>query len=77
LRRTFKALFSRNLSSSIGREEHVRVSVEKRNGALWAVPILGKSGLVSTLVKADGIVIVPMNKSGVYEGEEVEVRLFK
>ena len=77
LRRTFKALFSRNLSSSIGREEHVRVSVEKRNGALWAVPILGKSGLVRTLVRADGIVIVPMNKSGVYEGEEVEVRLFK
>ncbi len=55
----------------------MRVSVEKRNGALWAVPILGKSGLVSTLVKADGIFIVPMNKSGVYEGEEVEVRLFK
>ena len=77
LRRTVRALFSRNLSSSIGREEHVRVAVEKKNRALWAVPILGKSGLVRTLVKADGIVIIPMNKSGVYEGEEVEVRLFK
>ncbi len=76
-RRTLKALFSRNLSSSAGREEHIRVSVEKRNGALWAVPVLGKSGLVRTLVHADGIVIVPMNTSGLYEGEEVEVRLFK
>jgi molybdopterin molybdotransferase len=76
-RRTLKALFSRNLSSSIGREEHLRVAVEKRNGALWAVPILGKSGLIRTLVNADGIVVIPGNKSGVYEGEEVEVRLFK
>jgi len=76
-RRTVRALFSRNLSSSIGREEHIRVAVEKRNGALWAIPILGKSGLVRTLVKADGIVIIPMNKSGLYEREEVEVRLFK
>lgn len=72
-----RALFSRNLSSSIGREEHVRVSIEQRNGALWAVPVLGKSGLVRTLVDADGIVIIPLNTSGIYEGEEVEVQLFK
>jgi len=76
-RRTLDARFSRNLASSTGREEHIRVCVEKRNEVLWAVPILGKSGLVMTLVQADGIVIVPMNKSGLYEGEEVEVRLFK
>ncbi len=77
LRRTLKALFSRNLSSPVGKEEHIRVSIETRKGALWAVPILGKSALVRTLVFADGIVIIPMNKSGIYEGEEVEVRLFK
>ncbi|UCD34007.1 MAG: molybdopterin molybdotransferase MoeA [Nitrospiraceae bacterium] len=76
-RRLVRAIFSRNLSSSLGREEHIRVSLEKRQGALWAAPVLGKSGLVRTLVQADGIVIVPMNKSGLYEGEEVEVRLFK
>lgn len=76
-RRTCKTLFSRNLSSSSGREEHIRVSVEERDGELWAVPVLGKSGLVTTLVQADGVVIVPMNKSGLYEGEEVEVRLFR
>ncbi|RJQ44105.1 MAG: molybdopterin molybdenumtransferase MoeA [Nitrospiraceae bacterium] len=76
-RRMLKALFSRNLSSPAGREEHIRVTIERRNGALRAVPVLGKSGLVSTLVRADGIVIIPMNKSGLYEGEEVEVRLFR
>ncbi len=77
LHRVLKALFGRNLSSAVGREEHVRVYLEKRSDALWAVPVLGKSGLVRTLVQADGIVIIPMNKSGLYEGEEVEVRLFR
>lgn len=76
-RRTLKALFGRNLSSAAGREEHVRVSVEKRGDALWAIPVLGKSGLIRTLVQADGIVIIPRNKSGLYEGEEIEVRLFR
>jgi len=76
-RATLRALFSRNLASSTGREEHVRISVEERDGTLWAVPVLGKSGLVTTLVKADGIVIVPMKTSGLYQGEEVEVLLFK
>jgi len=76
-RRIVRTLFSRNLSSTIGREEHIRVYIERRNGVLYAVPVLGKSGLIRTLVRADGIVIVPMNKSGIYEGEEVEVRLFK
>ncbi len=75
-RRTVKALLSRNLSSSVGREEHIRVSLEQKDGAVRAVPIMGKSALIRTLVKADGIVVIPMNKSGVYEGEEVEVRLF-
>lgn len=77
LRRTLKALFGRNLPSAAGREEHIRVSVEKRGDALWAIPVLRKSGLVRTLVQADGIVIIPSNKSGLYEGEEVEVRLFR
>jgi molybdopterin molybdotransferase len=74
---TVKALFGRNLSSGAGREEHVRVYVEKHNDMLWAIPVLGKSGLIRTLVQAEGIVIIPMNKSGLYEGEEVEVRLFR
>ncbi len=75
-KKTVRALFGRNLASSAGREDHVRVAVEERDGALWAVPVLGKSGLIRTLVKAEGIVVIPMNKSGLYEGEEVEVRLF-
>jgi molybdopterin molybdotransferase len=75
-RRFVRAKFSRNLSSAPGREEHIRVALEKRDDGTWAVPILGKSGLIRTLVDADGVVIIPLHKSGLYEGEEIEVQLF-
>ncbi len=74
--RTVQAFFGRNLSSSTGREDHIRVALELRDNGLWARPILGKSGLIRTLVDADGTVIIPLNKNGIYEGETVEVNLF-
>lgn len=70
------ARMAKNVASSSGREDHVRVAIEDRNGELWAVPILGKSGLITTLVKADGIVVIPLSKLGLEQGEIVEVKLF-
>jgi molybdopterin molybdotransferase len=74
--RTVKARLGRSISSSPGREDHVRVMLEKRVDGLWAKPVFGASGLISTLVKAVGTVVVPVNKIGIEAGEEVEVRLF-
>jgi molybdopterin molybdotransferase len=74
--RVVKARLARSISSSPGREDHVRVALEKRDDGLWARPIFGASGLISTLVKAVGTVVVPVNKIGIEVGEEVEVRLF-
>jgi len=75
-RRTVMARIAKNISSSPGREEHIGVALEKRNGEIWAVPILGKSGLITTLIKASGTAVIPLRKLGVQEGEIVEVRLF-
>ncbi len=74
--RVVKARLVRSLSSGAGREEHVRVALEKKDDGLWARPVLGASGLISTLVKAIGIVVVPVNTIGIDAGEEVDVRLF-
>lgn len=74
--RVVKAKLERSISSSPGREDHVRVTLEKKDGQLWARPVFGASGLISTLVKAVGTVVVPMNKIGIEAGEDVEVRLF-
>ncbi|MCL5290048.1 MAG: hypothetical protein M1489_03320, partial [Firmicutes bacterium] len=35
-----------------------------------------KSGLISTMVKADGVAHIPLNKEGVEAGEPVDVWLF-
>jgi len=75
-RKVLKARMAKNVSSGIGREEHIRVAVEEREGELWALPILGKSGLIRTLVMADGTVVIPSQARGIEEGETVEVVLF-
>jgi molybdopterin molybdotransferase len=41
-----------------------------------AEPIWGKSNLIYTLLKADGLVHVPLNTSGYKAGTQVEVILF-
>ncbi|MGB9715212.1 MAG: gephyrin-like molybdotransferase Glp [Thermodesulfovibrionales bacterium] len=75
-KKKIKARIARNISSSPGREEHIGVFLEEREGEIWAVPLLGKSGLITTLIKADGTAIIPLRKLGVEEGEIVEVGLF-
>ena len=41
-----------------------------------ADPILGKSGLINTMVKADGLIEIGLNVEGLDQGEPVEVELF-
>jgi molybdopterin molybdotransferase len=74
--RTVRARLLKNVSSALGREEHIRVMLEEKDDGLWALPVLGKSGLITTLVKADGTFVIPVNKNGVEKGEEIDVRLF-
>lgn len=69
------AELARNLASRQGREDWVRVRLEPRPGALpLAHPLLGKSGLLKTLVAADGLVAVPHDREGLYAGSLVAVR---
>ncbi|MCK4544805.1 hypothetical protein KAU43_04645, partial [candidate division WOR-3 bacterium] len=37
-----------------------------------AYPIYSQSGMISSLCKADGIIVVPYDKEGLYKGEFVE-----
>jgi molybdopterin molybdotransferase len=74
--KTIKAKMAKAIASAAGREDHIRVYLEEKEGELLAVPVLGKSGLITTLVKADGVVMIPSNKPGLDSGEDVVVRLF-
>ncbi len=73
-----EALLSRNIESASGREDYIRVKLLQQSGdTLTAEPIFGKSGLISPLVEADGLLRVHMNTEGMYKGEKVEILLFK
>lgn len=71
-----RAIFTRNLRSAAGREDFIRVKLSSRDGQLYAEPVLGKSGLIATMVKADALARIPSGKEGVEAGEIVEVKLF-
>ena len=73
---TTEAELDRNIESASGREDYIRVKLTNIEGRRLATPVLGKSGLISTMVEADGIIRVDMNTEGLYKGEKVNVRLF-
>jgi molybdopterin molybdotransferase len=73
---TIEAEIDRNIESASGREDYIRVKLSNDKGRLTATPIMGKSGLISTMVEADGIVGIDINSEGLYKGEKVRVRLF-
>jgi len=56
------------------REDHIRVSLIERTGAVWAAPLPGGSAIITSMVRADGLVTIPANAT-LDEGAEVEVRL--
>jgi len=56
------------------REDHVRVALVARGGTLWATPVPGGSAIMTSMVLADGILVVPID-SALEEGAEVEVQL--
>ena len=76
-RLTVKAKITRRVSTVLGRKTFVRVRVLQRNGEFFAEPISARgSGIISTMTKANGYVVVPENREGLEEGEAVSVYLF-
>ncbi|ULT56957.1 molybdopterin molybdotransferase MoeA [Neobacillus drentensis] len=67
------AKITKNIPSSMGRADYIRVRLFEKNGEWWAEPIIGKSGLITTLVKSDGIVEISSEKEGISQGEWVPV----
>jgi molybdopterin molybdotransferase len=71
-RRTVTARLARNIASATGREDYIQVRLE--NGQ--AIPVFGKSNLIFTLIRADGMLKIPLDVGGLTAGSEVEVVLF-
>jgi molybdopterin molybdotransferase len=75
-RRSIRAILATNIASQIGREDYVRVTLERQGDSFVAMPLPNKSGAIFTLVKADGMVRIDLNQDGLEAGQEVDVILF-
>jgi len=65
-----------NMVSDSGREDYIRVFVYEKDKKIYAEPILGKSGLISTMVRASGLIKIGLNVEGLEKGSKVMVKLF-
>jgi molybdopterin molybdotransferase len=74
--RYVKARLNRNVASAPGREDYISVRLIESEGGMMAEPVLGRSALISTMVKADGLIKIPLESEGLEEGVEVEVSVF-
>ncbi len=71
------ATLTRDIASAPGREDYVPVKLSHlETGENQAEPVFGKSNLIFTLIRADGLVQVPLDRAGIYAGETVQVKLF-
>lgn len=70
-----KARLTRNVASAQGRREFVRVRLENRDKEILARPVLGKSGLIRTMVHADGLLEIGENVEGMEKDSPVDIIL--
>lgn len=72
-RRLRTARLAMNIASKTGREDYVRVRLEEGEGGLVAVPRLGKSGLLRTMIESDGLLCLEASSEGMKAGQIVNV----
>jgi putative molybdopterin biosynthesis protein len=74
---TEEAILTRKIVSPAGDDDFVRVAVGKVGGKLLAAPLSRGAGVITSLVQADGIAVIPSGVQGMEAGEKVQVRLYR
>jgi putative molybdopterin biosynthesis protein len=71
------ATLSRKVTSPAGDDDYLRVAVGKVGEKILAAPLSRGSGVITSLVRADGITIIKRGSQGLAAGTEVAVRLYR
>lgn len=74
---TVAAALTRKISSPGGDDDYLRVVIGDVNGRTLAAPLSRGAGVITSLVRADGIAIIPRGIQGMEAGEKVKVRLYR
>ncbi|MDQ0254883.1 putative molybdopterin biosynthesis protein [Evansella vedderi] len=76
-RQKLPVIAGRRIVSNMGSEDFIRVNIGKVNGKYIANPLTRSSSVTMSLVKADGIVVIPPEHLGVEQGNLIEAELFR
>ena len=71
------AFLPRKIPSRLGLEEIVRVTLGRVSGRVVANPLGRGAGVITTMVRADGLLRIPAQVEGLNAGETVEVELLR
>jgi putative molybdopterin biosynthesis protein len=71
------ARLARKLASAIGSDDWVRVRLGRVGGDVVATPLPRAAGVLTSLVRADGLLVVPAGLEGHHAGEQVRVELLR
>ncbi|TCS84531.1 molybdopterin biosynthesis protein [Tepidibacillus fermentans] len=77
VRRKIKVKLGRRITSKMGAEDFIRLNIGKVNGQYVANPLTRSAGVTMSMVRADGLLRIPIQSQGYEQGEEVEVELYK
>lgn len=72
-----KAYTAKKIVSPLGQEEFMRVKLGRIADKIIATPISRGAGIITSMVKADGILRVPRLSEGFHPGQEVEVEILR
>ena len=72
-----KARLTRKVTSPPGDDDYLRVVVGKVGDNMLAAPLTRGAGVITSLVRADGLVILPRGTQGLPVGAEVKVNLYR
>ncbi|HTZ29260.1 MAG TPA: molybdopterin biosynthesis protein, partial [Streptosporangiaceae bacterium] len=72
-----RARLARKLASPLGMDDWVRVRLGMVGGAMVATPLPRGAGVLTSLVRADGLLVVPAGLEGYHPGDEVDVELLR
>lgn len=76
-RPTVQATLTRKVVSPAGEEEFLRVTVGQVGERVVATPLPGGSGVLMSLVRADGLLRIPRGEQGFEPGSPVAINLFR
>lgn len=74
---TIKAKLTRKVTSPAGDDDYMRMAVGRVGDQVLAAPLSRGAGVITSLVRADGITILPRGEQGLPAGSEVTVNLYR